>query len=218
MSVRDAISHAIYGDPAAMKDSLSSTLDAKVADALELKRISVASEYFNMPEEEYEEYEEAEVDEGAVRDAAKAVGSSAADAARTATHKIRLGRTREKYHSKRAKSSGEEGDDAQAEKHAKKASSIRSLRWKAAKSSKESPTVRQDARRSATPSTRESYDGETLEARDPRTPYDPNEGRGKYFAGSRKTKKEIEIKIEKEKGTRKKGRDPRGLTFTGQEK
>lgn len=210
MSVRDAISHAINGDPAAMKDSLSSTLDSKVADALELKRISVASEYFNeLDAATSEEYDE--VEEGAVRDAASAVRSSAADAARTATHKIRLGRTREKYHSKRAKSSGEEGDDAQAAKHAKKASSIRNLRFKAAKSSKESPTVRQDARRSATPSTRESYDGETLEARDPRVPNEgPTKDWNKYLPGSRRrTKAQVVGGVGKKKPTTVRAKDMR---------
>ena len=50
MTVRDAISHAIHGNPTSMKDSLSSALDTKVADALELKKISVASSYFNEPQ------------------------------------------------------------------------------------------------------------------------------------------------------------------------
>jgi hypothetical protein len=118
MSVRDAINHALQDNPSELKNSIYSALDAKVADSLELKKISTASEYFNMPEEE-EYYEEEE---------------------------------------------------------------------------------------------------ETFEARDPRTPYDPDEDKDKYFAGSSKTRRELEREIEKKKGTRKKGRDPRGITFTGQEK
>ena len=52
MSVRDAINHALQDNPSELKNSIYSALDAKVADALELKKISTASEYFNMPEEE----------------------------------------------------------------------------------------------------------------------------------------------------------------------
>ena len=62
MSVRDAINHALQDNPSELKNSIYSALDAKVADSLELKKISTASEYFNMPEEEYEE-EEIESDE-----------------------------------------------------------------------------------------------------------------------------------------------------------
>ena len=62
MSVRDAITHAIQDNPSELKNSIYSALDAKVSDALELKKISTASEYFNMPEEEYEEEEMAEQD------------------------------------------------------------------------------------------------------------------------------------------------------------
>jgi hypothetical protein len=56
MSVRDAINHALQDNPSELKNSIYSALDAKVADALELKKISTASEYFNMPEDE--EYSE----------------------------------------------------------------------------------------------------------------------------------------------------------------
>ena len=66
MSVRDAINHALQDNPSELKNSIYSALDAKVADALELKKISTASEYFNMPEEEYEE--EAEVEESLLGD------------------------------------------------------------------------------------------------------------------------------------------------------
>jgi hypothetical protein len=52
MSVRDAINHALQDNPSELKNSIYSALDAKVADALELKKISTASEYFNIPEEE----------------------------------------------------------------------------------------------------------------------------------------------------------------------
>lgn len=58
MSVRDAINHALQDNPSELKNSIYSALDAKVADALELKKISTASEYFNMPEEEYDGSEE----------------------------------------------------------------------------------------------------------------------------------------------------------------
>lgn len=57
MSVRDAINHALQDNPSELKNSIYSALDAKVADSLELKKISTASEYFNMPEDE-EYYEE----------------------------------------------------------------------------------------------------------------------------------------------------------------
>ena len=57
MSVRDAMRHAIQDNPSELKNSIYSALDTKVADALELKKISTASEYFNEPEEDYEEAE-----------------------------------------------------------------------------------------------------------------------------------------------------------------
>jgi hypothetical protein len=50
MSVRDAINHALQDNPSELKNSIYSALDAKVADSLELKKISTASEYFNEPE------------------------------------------------------------------------------------------------------------------------------------------------------------------------
>ena len=58
MSVRDAIRYGIQDNPSELKNSIYSALDAKVADALELKKISTASEYFNEPEEEYDGGEE----------------------------------------------------------------------------------------------------------------------------------------------------------------
>jgi len=58
MSVRDAMRHAIQDNPSELKNSIYSALDTKVADALELKKISTASEYFNEPESlDVEEYE-----------------------------------------------------------------------------------------------------------------------------------------------------------------
>jgi hypothetical protein len=59
MSVRDAIRYGIQDNPSELKNSIYSALDTKVADALELKKISTASEYFNEPEAlaDVEEYE-----------------------------------------------------------------------------------------------------------------------------------------------------------------
>lgn len=152
MSVRDAINHALQDNPSELKNSIYSALDAKVADSLELKKISTASEYFNIPEEE-EYYEEEDVDEGAIGDAAKAVGSSVADAARTATHKVRLSRTREKYHRNRYRSEIPD-DEKKAGKHWDKAEKIAGQRRQARKVTGSSPSERRDARRTATPSTR----------------------------------------------------------------
>lgn len=69
MSVRDAINHALQDNPSELKNSIYSALDAKVADALELKKISTASEYFNMPEEEYEEEDASVATDEATRSA-----------------------------------------------------------------------------------------------------------------------------------------------------
>ena len=58
MSVRDAINCALNDDPTGMKDSIFAALDSKVADALELEKISMASEMFNEKADDDDDAEE----------------------------------------------------------------------------------------------------------------------------------------------------------------
>jgi hypothetical protein len=186
--ILQAIQFAKEENPNDMQDSLGAVLSNKITDAINLKKIELAGEFFgeknedeedeNGSEEEEEngkkkkknpfakkkngddddedDDEEEDVDEGAIGDAAKAVGSSVVDAARTATHKPRLSRTRQKYHSARKESSWAAGDKEKAEKHEKKADEIGRYRKasKADQSVPGQPEATRRVRRLPTTSTR----------------------------------------------------------------
>jgi len=101
--IAQAIQYAKEGNPNDMQDSLSTALSNKVTDAINLKKIELAGNFFGEKNEEEEEDEEEEengkkknpfakkkkngddddddddeedVDEGAIGDVVKAVGSS----------------------------------------------------------------------------------------------------------------------------------------------
>ena len=61
-NVKDAINNAILGNPNEVKNSIFSSLYDKVSDAIDLKKISLATGLFNGGEPEQEEYQTQEVE------------------------------------------------------------------------------------------------------------------------------------------------------------
>ena len=79
--IAQAVQSAKEEDPNGMKDSIGNALMNKIGDAVDLKKISMAGELFakkkkNGDDDEDDDDEEEDVDEGAIGDVVKAVGSS----------------------------------------------------------------------------------------------------------------------------------------------